>query len=424
MRSFIKRLTNEYDFYFFLSKNNIMIMNKILVTLYIVLGISYFSIAQGGKAFSAVANFDTPNFQDRFLQVDITNNLALNDAYTIETWVYIPSTSDSYVNVIDSYTTPSGFGGYELGISNGKVAATVYGLSVQSGVGNTTITYNTWQHIAATYDGSDELKVYLNGVLDGTFNLGIDNFNFGTELYIGANGAGSPNEESILIDEVRIWEDVRTSTELSDNLYNCLNGQESDLVLYYSFEQTGGLGFVTDQGPLGYHATIIREQTNAFVTGVYSCCSIDTNVTVAGNTISALYNESGASYQWIDCNNGNSIVLGETNQSFTSLSNGSFAAIITYGGCIDTTNCTAIISTNVADFLEFKNINVFPNPVINYLTINFEGRINEVRIYDLLGEIVQVEKTNAFPVEKLSKGIYLMDIYIGNQLIRKRFEKL
>lgn len=396
-------------------------MKNSIILLSILMSLKLVGYTQGGQSFSAVASFDTPNVLDRHLEVTVANNLALNNAYSIEAWIKVPSTSDGYVYVLESYSSTPGFGGYQLSISNGKVAATVYGLSVQSGFSNSSIAYDTWQHIAATYDGADELKIYLNGTLDNTFNFGIDNFNFATELYIGANGAGSPNTESILIDEVRIWEDVRTANEISDNINICLSGTESNLVLYYDFEQSGGVGFITDQSGSGNHATVIREQTNSLVTGVFSCCNIDTSTTVSGTTITAL--QSGATYQWLDCTNGNTIINGENNQSFTPLQNGDYAVEITDGSCVDTSACISILSTDIKNTYLDEGIFIYPNPVKERLHLSINEQVEMIQIIDMYGELIQEEKELSFSVENLSSGVYILVINTINGISYIQFVK-
>lgn len=53
---------------------------------------------------------------------------------------------------------------------------------------------------------------------------------------------------------------------------------------------------------------------------------------------------SGATYQWLDCNNNNAIIQGATSQSFSPASNGSYALEITENGnnCADTSSCYTI----------------------------------------------------------------------------------
>jgi len=57
--------------------------------------------------------------------------------------------------------------------------------------------------------------------------------------------------------------------------------------------------------------------------------AVDTAVIQIDDALIA--SQGGATYQWIDCGNGNAALPGETNQSFTAASNGDYAVISTPG---------------------------------------------------------------------------------------------
>ncbi len=44
-----------------------------------------------------------------------------------------------------------------------------------------------------------------------------------------------------MIDEVRVWDNVRTETEIRDNLDYSLVGSESNLAAYYNFDNTSAI---------------------------------------------------------------------------------------------------------------------------------------------------------------------------------------
>ncbi|MFM2224497.1 MAG: hypothetical protein RJA07_699 [Bacteroidota bacterium] len=67
-------------------------------------------------------------------------------------------------------------------------------------------------------------------------------------------------------------------------------------------------------------------------------------------TLTAVENSTGTTYQWLDCNNSNSAIAGETNQSYQTISNGNYAVEITNNGCKDTSICTAINLSCIAHF--------------------------------------------------------------------------
>ncbi len=62
---------------------------------------------------------------------------------------------------------------------------------------------------------------------------------------------------------------------------------------------------------------------------------IDTSLSVIGN---AVYASPAESYQWLNCN-GNVVLMGDTNQVFNIVANGSYAVALETDGCVDTSEC-------------------------------------------------------------------------------------
>jgi M6 family metalloprotease-like protein len=68
--------------------------------------------------------------------------------------------------------------------------------------------------------------------------------------------------------------------------------------------------------------------------------TIDLTITNTSPTLTS--NQSGATYQWLDCDNGNAIIPSATNQVYSATLNGNYAVEITVGSCIDTSACENI----------------------------------------------------------------------------------
>ena len=70
--------------------------------------------------------------------------------------------------------------------------------------------------------------------------------------------------------------------------------------------------------------------------------SVDTSVSyvISSSTLTAL--APNATYQWLDCNNNNTPIAGETNQNFSPTSNGNYAVEVTQNGCTAISNCYQI----------------------------------------------------------------------------------
>ena len=70
---------------------------------------------------------------------------------------------------------------------------------------------------------------------------------------------------------------------------------------------------------------------------IFELVDVEGGVTQNDIQLSAIAN--GAIYQWIDCENNNSIILGATDQIFVPLMDGEYAVEVIENGCKDTSEC-------------------------------------------------------------------------------------
>ena len=96
-----------------------------------------------------------------------------------------------------------------------------------------------WKHVAVTVDVSAiTCNFYFDGVEEaGTFILSdaVSIFNGSAPFAIGATETDATPAQLFdgLIDEVRVWNDIRTAGEISANFQTQLVGSESGLVGYW-----------------------------------------------------------------------------------------------------------------------------------------------------------------------------------------------
>ncbi|MCK4747301.1 MAG: hypothetical protein KAT15_09705 [Bacteroidales bacterium] len=102
--------------------------------------------------------------------------------------------------------------------------------------------------------------------------------------------------------------------------------------------------------------------------------AIDTSVSQDGLSLTA--NTVGAAYQWLDCNNDKSIIVGETSQSFMGISGGSYAVEIKEHDCIDTSSCHTFPTTGIF------------NRSLEGQIVAYQGTDNKVFYVDL-GDVYQ-----------------------------------
>jgi len=158
--------------------------------------------------------------------------------------------------------------------------------------------------------------------------------------------------------------------------------------------------------------------------------SVDTSVTTSGvNSISA--NATGATYQWLDCNNGNAIITGATNQTYAINFSGNYAVEVTQNGCVDTSSCYLVISVGIEELGASNNWVLYPNPTSRNVTLDLNKTLVNIQIsiIDITGK--EIYSINNVKINKLeintqhfSKGVFFVKIQSENQqkvikLIRK-----
>lgn len=119
--------------------------------------------------------------------------------------------------------------------------------------------------------------------------------------------------------------------------------------------------------------------------------TVDVTVNNSDPMLSAF--TAGASYQWLDCANMMSEISGETAQSFTATSNGSFAVEITQNGCTDTSDCFPIITLDIESAHFPSTVLLYPNPATDHFILSFGSSVQnvEVAICDLSGRVLYRE---------------------------------
>jgi predicted outer membrane repeat protein len=174
---------------------------------------------------------------------------------------------------------------------------------------------------------------------------------------------------------------------------------------------------------------LIRPQGAAHDMGAYEYVStLDTSISITGNILTA--NASGVSYQWIDCDNANTPIPGETNQSFTATQNGNYAVIITENSCETISDCIEVNSLSVegTDMLSF---NLHPNPFSDAINIQLPIGVAKasVKILNLDGKVVYTTQINnnqstIGQLQFLSNGLYILQLSLENgQTITKKIIK-
>jgi hypothetical protein len=155
---------------------------------------------------------------------------------TIEAWVKRSDASRCETLVGNGYSTS-----YWLGFCTAKLRFYTHGTGsyVDS---NASVPAGVWTHVAVTYDGVTR-RYYINGILDttSTANNGpLAGRTDGKSLGIGfdLNSSFSQNYFSGLIQDVRIWNVVRTAQQIRGSMYQSFSGPQPGLLAEWRFNGT------------------------------------------------------------------------------------------------------------------------------------------------------------------------------------------
>ena len=119
--------------------------------------------------------------------------------------------------------------------------------------------------------------------------------------------------------------------------------------------------------------------------------NVSSGITNFNSTLTSSVSQfTGATYQWVDCNNNYATISGETNPTFTPTSNGSYAVVVYLNSCADTSSCENVIISSIVEKSTEIAPKIFPNPTSGKLTIEFENLIEQfqIKIYDATGRLL------------------------------------
>tara|TARA_R110002124_G_scaffold286675_2_gene468236 strand:- start:11883 stop:17900 length:6018 start_codon:yes stop_codon:yes gene_type:complete len=253
-----------------------------------------------------------------YVEVADTNALDLTNSFTVEGWV---KTSFG----VDARPFMSKEGSYFITLQSSDIALYINNLYTYKI--NHTLPPNTWMHIAIVFDANNDATFYLNGKNIGKVTGNIPAVVSTNPLLIGGKDNRDPINGNL--DELRIWNEVRTEPEIQENMFQKLRGNEDNLVVYYPFdEQIGSIAY--DASTPSYNAELKGGVTQSTVTHPYGTIitgsegwrmmSAPVGNTSYGSLLDTLWTQG---FTGADGTSGNPSVLtwSESSNSFTSISN-------------------------------------------------------------------------------------------------------
>jgi hypothetical protein len=191
--------------------------------------------AKGGRTVNYALDFTTS-----FVNVPDNDLLDLTATWTLEAWVYPRAAGNGSDQDIISKWAGNPGASYILQIDATGVIRLVTSDGTTNSIilGVTALTNNTWQHVAATFDGGT-VNLYLNGVVDRTVTGVRTPYIGGEPVAFGREGNFPGGYLNGILDEVRIWNVTRTQTQIAASM-NGLKGKSSGLVGWWGFNEGQG----------------------------------------------------------------------------------------------------------------------------------------------------------------------------------------
>ncbi len=307
------------------------------------------------------------NGTSSYVSVPNSSSINISGPITVEAWIRLNSVTGNYQDILcrESWGQAGTGGGYEFAItSTGKVRLDLYQSHNQytTAIGATTVTANAWHHVAGVFDGN-QIRVYLNGVLDGSLSTtngpasGTSALNIGKSTYTGYYFGG-------LIDEVRISAAALYTTNFTPGL-----GPGSNTRAWWKFngpttnDSSGNANHGTLQGGAGYSTnvpTIANSGPSVTITDPISNAAFAAGSTIV---IDAAATDSDGSISRVDFYQGATLLGSDTDSPYTFLWNN--VPTSTYSLTAKATDDSGAITTSSA-----VTVNVLESSAQHSLSLN------------------------------------------------------
>ena len=200
-------------------------------------------------------------------QVPIPND------FTIEAWIN-PTSTNNETYIVAEEERNQGDGQFRFGVVNGALfflmsdaSGSTHGL--YSGgyklMSTATIPNNVWSHVAVVKSGA-AFMLTINGAsaatatADASFSYGAPQYAFRVAARVNTNGTAPDGNFAGTIDEVRLWSQALTPSQITTTMSTTIPGSTAGLASYWRFDEGSGAS-TADQVNNGYPGTLVSSPT-------------------------------------------------------------------------------------------------------------------------------------------------------------------
>jgi hypothetical protein len=310
------------------------------------------------------------------------------------------------------------------------IAISTSGSNINALQSTNTIPIGQWYHVVATYN-NQWLKLYINGILVDSSAYSGNTYSSTENIIIGATRNGTSGFASFFeigsIDDVLIYNRPITSAEVSQ-LYN---NQAYENYVWSNALTTPNITVAPDS---------TTEYIVTYNNGLSSCTDtvtvvvINDDIDISGATQASPNSTENYSatiypnvnYSWV-IENG-SILTGQgtntINVQWGVEDSTSRVGVIV---CNDTIWLDVAVIKTAVNEIEYNPIGVYPNPVIDNLTVKLNGNAI-LSVYDMFGKVINCNITKevgsySIDLMHICNGIYTLEIRQLNNIYYQKLIK-
>lgn len=115
------------------------------------------------------------------------------------------------------------------------------------------------------------------------------------------------------------------------------------------------------------------------------------------------------------------------NNIYVSISDTVYAQVVSNVGCISDTSNMIVLSAIDCTALEEQHnyLNIYPNPAVNFISIQTSEETTSVQIVDIWGKVIHTYwNTTTLDISSLNNGIYMVKVFIANTMYQKKIIKI